>query len=196
MTNTEKFEVSPETIVIAAIAILNRDGLPKLTIRALADELGIKSASLYWHIHNKQELYDLIAEKICSGIKPVSGLGNAKQYLIEVSRLYRQKLLEVRDSVEIFTHSAPSTPYRLELIKNTLISLLHLGIKEKNCIVAANMFNNYILSFVADEVIWHDASEDTRSFDSVLGTGYEKMSADEQFICGLDVLFAGFKILK
>jgi hypothetical protein len=32
--------------------------------------------------------------------------------------------------------------------------------------------------------------------NTILGTGCEQMSFDEQFDCGLNVLFAGFKTLE
>jgi hypothetical protein len=124
-------------------------------------------------------------------------LSDARKYLFEFARVYRQKLLEVRDGVEVFLRSYPSTPVRCETIKNVMISLLHIGIKEKNCLVAAGIYNNYALSFVADEVIFKANPAGQPAFiDTILGAGYEKMSFDEQFECGLNVLFAGFKILE
>jgi AcrR family transcriptional regulator len=190
-------EISPETIVREAIGILNREGIERMTMRSLAEALGVKAPALYWHIKNKQELIDQIAERMSAEMLPSCGLSDARKYLFEFARVYRQKLLEVRDGVEIFLRSYPSTPARCETIKNTLISLLHIGVKEKHCLVAASMFNNYVLSFVADEVIFKANPAGQPAFiDTILGTGYEKMSFDEQFECGLNVLFAGFKTLE
>ncbi|MDR1902689.1 MAG: TetR family transcriptional regulator [Treponema sp.] len=193
----EKSEISRERIVEAAIALLNRQGIEKLTMRGLAGSLNIKAASLYWHIKDKQDLYDAIAEKMSSEIKPSCGLKDARAYLLEAAALYRKKLLEVRDSVEIFMHSAPVTPQRIELIKNIVICLLHLGIKEENCLIAGHLFNNYILSFTADEVIVQTEHKDAPNpFAGILGTGYKPLNRDKQFLRGLEVLFAGFKILE
>jgi AcrR family transcriptional regulator len=190
-------EISQEALVHAAIDILNREGIERLTMRALAEALGVKAPALYWHIKNKQDLIDQIAEKMSAEILPSCGLSDARKYLFECARMYRQKLLEVRDGVTIFLRSYPSTPARCETIKNTLISLLHIGVKEKHCLVAAGMYNNYVLSFVADEVIFKANPAGQPAFiDTILGTGYEKMSFDEQFECGLQVLFAGFKTLE
>jgi AcrR family transcriptional regulator len=195
--NSEKNEISKEKIVEAAIALLNRQGIEKLTMRALADTLAIKAASLYWHIKDKQDLYDQIAEKISADIKPSCGLKDAKAFLMEGAALYRKNLLKIRDSVEIFMRSVPVTPQRVELIKNITICLLHLGIKEENCLIAAHLFNNYILSSVADEVIVQTEHKDTPNpFAGILGTSYKPLSRDKQFTRGLDVLFAGFKILE
>jgi AcrR family transcriptional regulator len=190
-------EISPEAIVRAAIDILNRDGLEKLSMRALAAVLGVKAPALYWHIKNKQDLIDQIAEKICAEMLTSCGLGNAQKYLFEFAHVYRQKLLEVRDGVAVFLKSYPSTPARCETIKNAMISLLHIGVKEKYCLVAAGMYNNYVLSFVADELVFKANPAGQPGFiKTILGTGYEKMSFDEQFDCGLNALFVGFKIFE
>jgi hypothetical protein len=83
------------------------------------------------------------------------------------------------------------------LIKNIIISLLHLGIKEQNCMIAAGMFNNYVLSFVGDEMRMRALPEDAvNPFSHILGSGYKPLTFNEQFNRGLDVLFAGFKILE
>jgi TetR/AcrR family tetracycline transcriptional repressor len=190
-------EISQKAIVLAAIDILNREGIERLTMRALAQALEVKAPALYWHIKNKQDLIDQIAEKMSEEMLPSCGLSDARKYLLEFARVYRQKLLEVRDGAAIFLRSYPSTPARCETIKNAMISLLHIGVKERYCLVAAGMYNNYVLSFVADEVVFKANPAGQPAFiDTILGAGYEKMSFDGQFECGLNVLFAGFKTLE
>ncbi|MHB9291546.1 putative TetR/AcrR family transcriptional regulator, tetracycline repressor protein [Hollandina sp. SP2] len=197
MKTEKKIVISPERIVEQAMDLLNQHGIEKLTMRALAEALAIKAASLYWHIKNKQDLYNQIAEKICAEIRPTCGLKDPKAYLMEVSVLYRQKLLAVRDSVALFMHSPPITPQRFELIKNLLICFLHLGIKEENCLLAGNIYNNYILSFVADEIILQtEHMAVPNPFIGILGSAYKPLDRDTQFMRGLEVLFAGFKILE
>ena len=189
-------EISPETIVREAIVLLNREGLAKLSMRTLAGALGVKAPALYWHIKNKQDLIDQIAETMSAEMVPSCGLSDARKYLYEAVRLYRKKLLEVRDSVAVFMRSPPSasSPIRCELIKNMMISLLHIGVKEKHCLAASHILNNYVLSFAADEVIFKASPAGMPAFiNTILGTDYEKMSFDEQFEWGLNVLFAGFK---
>ena len=191
-------ELSKKSIVRTAMDILNREGIGKLSMRPLAAALGVKAAALYWHIKDKRELYSLIAEEVCAGIKPTCGLSDAKKYLLESARIYRENLLALRDSVEIFIYSSPSTPIRFELIKSIMICLIHLGIKEENCLIAAGIFNNYVLSFAADEARFRSLPPGAfyNGFDGILGTEYAKLSFDEQFERGLEVLFTGFDVLK
>jgi AcrR family transcriptional regulator len=190
--------ITRDSIVEVAISILNRDGIENLTMRVLARALGIKAASLYNYIRDKQNLYDLIAEKISSDSMPRCGLGDPKQYLLEVARLYRSKLLEIRDSVSVITHSRqPVTPIRSERIKNNIICFMHLGIKTQNCTIAADMWHHYILSFVADEFIRRVKPPDVpHVYEDVLGNGYKPLSFDEEFEKGIEVLLSGFNILK
>lgn len=190
--------LSKETIVNAAIELLNREGIDKLTMRSLAASLDTKAASLYRHVKDKSDLYDLIAENVISCVKPSSSIGNAKKYLTEVALLFRKELLALRDSVTIFTQSrAATSSARFELMKNVMICLLHLGVKENKCLVAVHMFNNYILSSVADETMFRSIPAGTpNAYEAILGNNFEWLSFDEQFDCGLEVLLTGITALK
>jgi hypothetical protein len=116
---------------------------------------------------------------------------------MEAAGQYRQKLLSFRDSVEIFTRSRATTPKRFDFMKNAMICFLHLGVKENKCMVATHMLNNYILSSVSDEIFFRSFSSDAPNpYKAVLGSNFEWLSFDEQFNCGLEVLFTGFKALK
>jgi AcrR family transcriptional regulator len=189
--------LSKETIVEAAIELLNKAGIDNLTMRSLAASLDTKAASLYRHVKDKRDLYDLIAENVISGIKPSCGISNAKKYLTEVAGLFRKELLALRDSVTIFSQSRTATSTRFELMKNVMICLLHLEVKENKCLVAVHMFYNYILSSVADETMFRSIPVDSpNAYEAILGTDFEWLSFDEQFNCGLEVLFTGITALK
>ncbi|WP_412679173.1 TetR family transcriptional regulator [Brevibacillus borstelensis] len=70
-------------------------GIKKLSIRNVAERLEIKGASLYWHIQNKNELLQSIADEICKRIKyPDENLSWEEQLLV-VTRQLREILLAV-----------------------------------------------------------------------------------------------------
>jgi len=50
-----------EVVIERALALADTDGLDALTIRRLADELGVTPMALYWHFSNKDELIDALA---------------------------------------------------------------------------------------------------------------------------------------
>ena len=71
-----------ERLVEAALALVNEEGLEGLSMRALADRLDVKAASLYWHVRDRRELLDLLADSILDGVRaPRSGTGWRKNVL-------------------------------------------------------------------------------------------------------------------
>lgn len=54
--------VTRDDVVHTAIQLLQEVGLDGLTLRRLATELGISAPTLYWHVKDKRELLDLMAE--------------------------------------------------------------------------------------------------------------------------------------
>lgn len=188
--------ITKEAIIKASLDILNRDGISDLSMRTLAKELNIKAASLYWHIKDKQGLYDLIAEHINKEIVLPESSYDAKEAIIGLSIEVRRVLLKTRDAVEVFAMSFPSTPSRIEGIKFLVAALTSYGVSNKNCLTAANLINNYVLSFVADELRAKDISpEEAVQFGSIFGGEYEIcLDFQEQFLYGLRVILAGLLV--
>ena len=52
----EQSKITRDAIIEEAIALLSEDGLDGVTLRKLADRLGIKAPSLYWHFRDKSAL--------------------------------------------------------------------------------------------------------------------------------------------
>jgi len=53
--------VDREKVIRTALDLLDEVGLDGLTLRRLADRLGIRAPTLYWHVKSKQELLDEMA---------------------------------------------------------------------------------------------------------------------------------------
>lgn len=53
--------ISVSAIADAALAVIRRDGVDGLTMRSVAERLKVRAPSLYHHVHNKDELLDLVA---------------------------------------------------------------------------------------------------------------------------------------
>jgi TetR/AcrR family transcriptional regulator, tetracycline repressor protein len=65
-TTEERARLSRETVVDGALALTDADGLEGLTIRRLAQHLGVTPMALYWHFKNKDELLDAVADRLWS----------------------------------------------------------------------------------------------------------------------------------
>ncbi|GAA4838044.1 TetR/AcrR family transcriptional regulator [Saccharopolyspora rosea] len=64
--------LSPDAIRRAGLEIIDADGLEELSMRRLADRLGVRAASLYNHVRTKDELLHEIADGVMADVD-VSG---------------------------------------------------------------------------------------------------------------------------
>ena len=56
--------LSRARIVATAVELLDAQGLDGLTMRRLADRLGSGVMSLYWHVDNKEDVFDLALDSV------------------------------------------------------------------------------------------------------------------------------------
>jgi AcrR family transcriptional regulator len=61
--------LSRERVVEGAVAIADARGIAALTIRSLAEHLGVKPMSLYYYVANKSEILDAIVDVVFSEIE-------------------------------------------------------------------------------------------------------------------------------
>ena len=64
-------QLTRERVMAAAIELADRDGIESISMRKLAQELGVEAMSLYTHVRNKNDLLDGMADTVISQI-PVS----------------------------------------------------------------------------------------------------------------------------
>jgi TetR/AcrR family tetracycline transcriptional repressor len=60
----ERVPVTRAAVVEAALRLLADGGLEAVSFRRIARELGVAGPTLYWHVENKRQLMDLMAEEL------------------------------------------------------------------------------------------------------------------------------------
>jgi AcrR family transcriptional regulator len=68
--------LSRERVLRAAVAIADAGGLGSLTIRSLAEDLGVKPMSVYHHVANKEAILDGIVDLVFAEIDLPEGKGD------------------------------------------------------------------------------------------------------------------------
>ena len=58
-----------ERVLQGAMAVADRDGIAALTMRSLADEVGVKPMSLYHHVQGKEDVLDGIVDLVFAEIE-------------------------------------------------------------------------------------------------------------------------------
>ncbi len=66
--DTQRPRLSKAAVVGRAIALADAEGVDALTIRRLAQELGVTPMALYWHFRNKDELLNGLSDQFWSEI--------------------------------------------------------------------------------------------------------------------------------
>src|SRR3989442_8714724 len=87
-----------DRLVEAALELINEDGLDALSMRALADRLEVKAASLYWHVRDRRELLELLAESIVESIPPVRARGGWRQAVLAAGAALRKRGADQKDA--------------------------------------------------------------------------------------------------
>jgi TetR/AcrR family tetracycline transcriptional repressor len=131
--------------------VLDAEGLEHLTMRRLAEQLGVRSASLYWHVRDKDQLLDLLADAICAELDPPPPSSDWRADLIALARAYRQVLHRHRDAAVVVASTLPLGPQRLRLADTLLGRLLGAGCAPPVAAMAGLLFTDFVTNFVIEE---------------------------------------------
>jgi AcrR family transcriptional regulator len=70
VTGSKHEPVTLERLAQVTLEVIHRDGVGAVTMRGIADQLGVQAASLYHHIRNKDALLDLVLMAVGSRLGP------------------------------------------------------------------------------------------------------------------------------
>ncbi|MFJ6739397.1 TetR/AcrR family transcriptional regulator [Streptomyces sp. NPDC091279] len=115
-----------DSIVGAAVAVLRAEGLAKVTMRRLAQELDTGPASLYVYVRNTAELHAAVLDELLGEIGPAPADGPWRERLERVLSAYTVMLLAHPTLARSALTTWPSGPHYLRLIE-TLLALLDEG---------------------------------------------------------------------
>jgi TetR/AcrR family transcriptional regulator, tetracycline repressor protein len=145
--------VTREHIVAAALELLDDAGLAGLTLRRLADRLGIRAPTLYWHVRGKRELLDLLAAAILD--EALAGWRAPQpgqpwwEWLAARARVMHTALLAHRDSALVVSGNRPAAS-SLPGIERQLRALADAGFPPEEGLLALLTLNAYVLGDVLD----------------------------------------------
>lgn len=140
-----------DRIVEAALELLDRDGLVGVTTRRLAERLGVRSPSLYWHIRDREQLLGLLSDRIVADARwpePSSGWRATAEGLM---REYLRCLLAHRDAARVVAGRPPMGPNRLRGAEMLLRALLSAGLREPEAIDAGLVLTTYVVGFALEQ---------------------------------------------
>ncbi len=103
-----------ERIVRTALTLMDEHGVEWLTMRRLADALGVSAPTLYWHLPDKDALHDACVERALREIEiPDADLADWRVALRSFMHSMRTQLGRHPSATQLMTRSHPEAVSRL-----------------------------------------------------------------------------------
>jgi AcrR family transcriptional regulator len=193
-------------IVAAAIAVMRAEGLGKVTMRRLAQDLDTGPASLYVYVRSTAELHAAMLDELLAGIdlSPVTAAGDWRGRLIAVLWSYTRMLFEQPGLAPSVLVTHPSGPAYLSLVDGILALLADGGVPADRAAWGVDILLHFATSSAAEQGTRHRAI-DAADEDDALAAALRAAPADayphlaavgaDQLMSGPDRLSWGFSVL-
>lgn len=141
-----------DTIVEAALKVLDRDGMEALSMRRVADALGTGPASLYWHVRNKEELLQLLFERLTAELPlPPPDPARWREQLRDLARAMREQAHQHRDAARLSLGRVPSGPAFVRTTEWLFELLTPLGVPDQVIGLAGDAAALFVGAFAFEE---------------------------------------------
>jgi TetR/AcrR family tetracycline transcriptional repressor len=180
-------ELTRDHVVEAALGLVLREGMSGLSMRKLADELGISSMNAYYHVPNKKALLDLVADSVLGQVpNPPADLAWDEQ-VRSFFEAGREVLLRYPGVAKHLLVRGPGHPNETRLYLALLGVLTDAGFTRETAIHAQRVLAYLLFGAVTSELATIDADSDA---DTMAFT-----DDDEVFRFGLDLMIDGLRAL-
>jgi AcrR family transcriptional regulator len=141
-----------ESIVRAALRVLDREGLDGLSMRRVAEELDTGPASLYAHVRNKGELLDLVLDHVMGSLRlPEPNPAHWQEAVREAGREARRVLGEHRDVARISLGRIPTGFNAVTVMERQLALLRAGGLPDRVASLAGDLLALFVGAFMYEE---------------------------------------------
>jgi AcrR family transcriptional regulator len=191
--------LTTERLAAATLAVLDRDGLDALTMRAVAKELGMATMSLYRYVSDKDELEALVVEHVLAGISLTVPPGGWRSRITELLSRMRAAVVEHPATVPLLLRHRHSAPSALAWVEAALAVLTDAGFTGERRVVAQRTIVSYLLGALQNDhygplagagTAVMAAQEQFPLLAETAGTA-RRVSADEEFHSGLEIVLRG-----
>ncbi|TCM44265.1 TetR/AcrR family transcriptional regulator [Kribbella sp. VKM Ac-2568] len=144
--------VTRERALQTAVALADKEGLGSLSMRKLAQELGVEAMSLYHHVKNKEDILDGMVDHVFAEIElPVEG-DEWKPAMRDRARSARAALTRHPWAISIMDSRAAPGPATLRHHNAVIGACRRAGFSVQMAAHAFSLLDSYIFGFVLQEV--------------------------------------------
>jgi AcrR family transcriptional regulator len=147
----ERPRLSRDRVLSAAVAVADAGGLGSLTIRSLAQELGVKPMSVYYHVANKDEILDGIVDFVFSQIELPSADGDWRAEIDRRATSARQVLRRHSWAIALMESRTTPGPATLRHHDAVIATLRAAGFSRAMTAHAYALLDAYVYGFAVQE---------------------------------------------
>jgi AcrR family transcriptional regulator len=214
---TSRAPLSRERVLGAAVALADRGGIGALSMRKLAQELGVEAMSLYHHVANKEAILDGIVDVVFGEIELPSGDVGWREAMRRRAVSAREALRRHPWATALMESRATPGPANLRHHDAVLGILRNAGFSVELAAHAYSLLDAYIYGFALQERDMSsesatdfaaEAQRQMREYEAVLddyphlvevvGGHVAKAGYDyaAEFLFGLDLILDGLERLR
>jgi len=150
--------LSREQIVSAAIELADTEGLDAVSIRKIAARLGVGATSLYWHVHSKNDLFELMYDAVYGELKFPEPSGDWRADMraacVAIHDLGRHHPWLILIGVQ------PAMGPNVMRYRQFLADVLGpLGLNQQTRVEVAAVLNNYLMGSAHRQTAWSQIRE-------------------------------------
>jgi AcrR family transcriptional regulator len=151
-TRGPKPALTVEQVVAAALKIADAEGLAAMSIRRVADELGVGAMTLYRYVPGKGELIDVMLDTAYGELPLREVPGDWRAKLDAVAREIRQMYLEHPWLLQVAVSRPPLGPGVMAKYEHELNAVNGIGLSDVEMDAAVALVNGYVHGAVRSAV--------------------------------------------
>ncbi|MHA6617050.1 TetR/AcrR family transcriptional regulator [Pseudonocardia sp. DLS-67] len=193
--------LTDDQLVAAALAVVDREGLAALTMRAVARELGVATMGLYRYVADRQALELLVVDHVFRSVDtslPDAGWQERVRVLLDRMRVAVARHPAV---VPLVLRHRQAAPGSLRLIEAMLSVLTEGGLDGADRVLAQRTLIGHVLGFLQNEHFAALSGPGTIVMSELSAADYPLLARtaadarsvppDEEFRRGLDIVLRG-----
>jgi AcrR family transcriptional regulator len=205
--------LSRERVLRAALVLADEGGLEALSMRKLADELGVKAMSLYNHVSNKEDLVDGIVDAAWAEIALPTPEADWKTQIREIAVSAHETMLRHPWASGLRMQGSPG-PARMRYGDSLLGCFRNAGFSKDLTYHAYHIIESYVVGFTSQVENYRNV--DTSQFDDIVSrfmrgdflaeyphfTEHARQHIEEDhddvnaYVLGLDLMLEGLERLR
>jgi TetR/AcrR family tetracycline transcriptional repressor len=158
-----------QRIVDEAVALLDEHGLEGVTLRKLAQRLGVQAPTLYWHLRNKAALITELAEAILGQefavLTPAEAGQRWQDWLMALAGRLRRALLAHPDGARVIS-AAQLSPTMAAFSEHAMRTLVEAGLTLHDARLTVLAVERFTIGHVLEEQAPRPDADALADFDA------------------------------